>query len=124
MPVGVSDYDRKLLTEGWKIGASADSFLPSEMNIGSVIRAQTMPSDYDRKLLTEGWKIGADSSTFLPETEVATTQEIFTPSGVQTFRTNDLEEAIRIQNEVRNKLAQEQMFFDTIRNRIGANLRY
>ena len=71
--IGASEYDQKLLTEGWKIGQSADTFLPSEMNVGSVIRAAHLGnaprvgvSEYDQKLLTEGWKIGQSADTFLP----------------------------------------------------------
>jgi hypothetical protein len=71
--IGASEYDQKLLTEGWKIGQSADTFLPSEMNVGSVIRAAHLgnaprvgASEYDQKLLTEGWKIGQSADTFLP----------------------------------------------------------
>jgi hypothetical protein len=69
--VGASEYDQKLLTEGWKIGQSADTFLPTDMNLRSVVRAQMLPgiapiSEYDNKLLTEGWKIGQSAETFLP----------------------------------------------------------
>ena len=70
--IGASEYDQKLLTEGWKIGQSADTFLPPDMNVRSVVRAHVLPgvaaiSDFDQKLLTEGWKIGQSADTFLPE---------------------------------------------------------
>jgi hypothetical protein len=67
----MSEYDNKLLNEGWKIGQSADTFLPADMNVNSVVRAHVLPgiapiSEYDNKLLTEGWKIGQSADTFLP----------------------------------------------------------
>jgi hypothetical protein len=63
----ISEYDNKLLTEGWKIGQSADTFLPPEMNVGAVrAQASNVGSEYDQKLLTEGWKIGQSADTFLP----------------------------------------------------------
>jgi hypothetical protein len=135
MPIGASEYDQKLLTEGWKIGQSADTFLPADMNIRSVVRAHHMPthslmSDYDNKILTEAYKLGASSDTFLPREQrsfisspitsthlgAAVTREIATPTGVNTFVTNDINEAMRVQSEIRNKMLEHKNKMEQFRS--------
>jgi hypothetical protein len=135
MPIGASEYDQKLLTEGWKIGQSADTFLPADMNLRSVVRAHHMPthslmSDYDNKILTEAYKLGASSDTFLPREQrsfisspitsthlgAAVTREIATPTGVNTFVTNDINEAMRVQSEIRNKMLEHKNKMEQFRS--------
>ena len=135
MPIGASEYDQKLLNEGWKIGQSADTFLPADMNIRSVVRAHHMPthslmSDYDNKILTEAYKLGASSDTFLPREQrsfisspitsthlgAAVTREIATPTGVNTFVTNDINEAMRVQSEIRNKMLEHKNKMEQFRS--------
>jgi hypothetical protein len=115
-PKGLSEFDRRLLTEGWKIGQSSKTFIPEEM--GAVSRIQTSPkglSEFDQRLLTQGWKIGQPSASFLTEQQprtfaavkVASAQEVVTPSGMKSYVTNDLGEAMRIQAEVKSKIAEQ-----------------
>ena len=39
---------------------------------------------------------------------MATTEQVLTPTGVKTFTTNDLGEALRVQNEIRNQMLETQ----------------
>ena len=47
-----------------------------------------------------------------------------TPAGMKTYVTNDLGEALKIQSQIKSKIAEQQRQMNEMISKIGADLRY